>query len=379
MRQSRLYTANFESEHWEHAHSPTVVSILDQAFDYLALRRFQDAEHVVMPYLSWPMSLGQRLRLLFIRANAAHQREDYQQAAILLEEAISICTDLEGQGELAQLALVSAEAHHALQEFSQAARIAGKGLDAWTGLARSTDPADITMEIDLRDRYSLELFLVGHYDDALKQCYKASALTRSQAASRETALAAAALDWTLALLHRWHGNYKLARQHVLAALPIYIQWGHPDELARLRVVVADISLDLIMPVGTGIPRHYREDLLAQARLCLAQALGAMTDDPAGMCMAELAEARLSRALAMNEDRVAKLESLGQVAEQLHDLPLLAQVYTALGDEFGSSGEAERESQFNCYRRALGVAEASQAPAYSVWARRGLLLEAEFAP
>src|SRR5215469_3168089 len=147
MRRSRLDTANFESEHWEHAHSPTFVSILGQAFALLSRRRFQDAERVVMPYLSWPMSLGQRLRLLFIRANAAHQREDYQQAIALLEEAIAICTHLEGQGELAQLALVSAEALHAVQEFGQAAQVAGQGLDAWMGLERSSDPADITMEI----------------------------------------------------------------------------------------------------------------------------------------------------------------------------------------------------------------------------------------
>jgi hypothetical protein len=144
------------------------------------------------------------------------------------------------------------------------------------------------------------------------------------------------------------------------------------------VVVADIGLDLIMPVGTGIPRHYREDVLEQARLCLAEALGGLTGDPAGECMALLAQARLSRALGINENRAGNLESLGHVAEHLHDLPLLAQVYTALGDEFASSGESARESQFNCYRRALGVAESSEAPAYSVWARRALLYGAEFA-
>jgi tetratricopeptide (TPR) repeat protein len=377
MRLSRLDTANLPSEHWEHAHSPSFAGVLSSAYGYLALGQFDEAEHLVTPYVTWPMSVAQRLRLLFILAASAQDHQDYKQAIAFIEEAMALCVALDGRAEFAQLALLGAEAHHNLQRFANAAFIAGEGLSAWLDLKVSNNPTDLNLEIDLRDRYSLELFLLGRYEDALTQSYRAFTLAKSQPATRQTALRAAGLDWTIALLQRWRGNYKLAQQHILSSLAIYERLGSPNELSRLRIVAADITLDMLVPLGVGIPYHYREDLIQLAHLYITQALNAITVDPAAKCMGLLAKARFSRTLSMNEGRFTQLESLGHVAEQLYDLPLLAQVYTALGDEFGAAGKAETESQLNCYRRALGVVEASQAPAYSVWPRRALLRQEEF--
>lgn len=375
-RLSRLDTPGLAPEHSEHAHSPTFAAVLDRAYAHLTEGGYTDAEQLVAPYRLWPMSASQRLRQLFIFATAAHQRDDFPGSIDYLEEAMALSTGLEAQAEFAELSLLCAEAHHSLQAFGAAARVAGLGLDAWLGLGSGSDPADVNLEIDLRDRYSLELFLLGRYVEALGQCYAAQILAQSQPESRLTSLRAAGVDWTLALLHRWRGNYQLAERHVLAAAPIYERWGSLDELSRLRIVAADISLDMMVPMGGGIAYQYREDLIPRTQVSLTQALAGTASDLAARCMALLAKARLSRVLALNEDRLATIESIGMVAERLQDLPLLAQVYTALGDEFAAAGTSELESQLNCYRRALGVAESSGVGAYGVWARRGLLRHEE---
>jgi tetratricopeptide (TPR) repeat protein len=376
MRRSRLDRPDLAPDHWEHAHSPTFAVILQRAYVHMADRDFTGAEQLVAPCRLWPIAMSQRLRQLFILATAAHQRGDFSRSIAYLEEAMALSMCLEAPAEYAQLSLLCAEAHHSLQAFDDAAKVAGLGLDAWLDLGPGSDPADLSLEIDLRDRYSIELFLLGRYEQALGQCYAAQILIHSQPMSRQTALRAAAVDWTLALLHRWRGNYQLAERHVLTSAPIYERWGSLEELARLRIVAADISLDMMVPMGGGSADHFRADLIPRTQVSLTQAVAAASSDPAARGMAILAQTRLSRALALGEDRLARIESIGKLAEQLQDLPLLTQVYTTLGDEFGASGTSETESQRNCYRRALGVAESCGVGAYGVWARRGLLRHEE---
>lgn len=380
MRQSRLDLPDQTSENSEHAHSPTLASVLSSAYLELARGAFENAGRLVLPYRGWPMAAAQRLRLLFILATASQHRQDYVNTISICEEAIAICASSDWYVETAQLALVCAEAHHELQQFAAAGAVAAKGLSAWLALDPSRAAADVRLEIDLRDRFSLELFLLGQYTDALQQAGAARRLAGSLPSSRRAALRAAGLDWTLALLHRWSGDWGHAQRQIRSTLATYERFGSSGELARLRIVVADITLDALAPLGVGIARHYREDLIQHARTQLTLVLdtiGAGALDPAARCMALLAHARLNRALGVNEDRLTLLESIGHQAERLHDLPLLGQVYTALGDEFGSMGRLAAESQKNCYRRALGVVEGSQAPAYGAWPLRGLLRESEY--
>ncbi len=382
MRLSRLDMPDHPSEHGgEHAHSPTFAVVLSAAYARLAQGAFDDAARLVAPYRSWPMAQTQWLRQLFIQASSAHHRHEYRRAIAFCEEAMALCEMLDWLAEYAQVALICAEAYHELQLFDLAATVAVNGLSAWVALGSSSEACDLSLEIDLRDRFSVELFLIGQYEDASQQARTALRLTRALPATRQAILRAAGLEWTIALLHRWRSDTSRARRDILAALETYEQLGTPGELARIRTVVADIALDALMPLGVGIAYHHQEEFVQLARMQLVLALGGMEDagniDQSGRCMALLAHARLSRVLGVNEDRFALLESVGQVATRLHDLPLLSQVYTALGDEFGAAGRAEAEAQRNCYRRALAVVEGSHAPAYGTWARRGLLREAEY--
>jgi tetratricopeptide (TPR) repeat protein len=375
MRQSRLDQPAHPMEHFEHADSPSFAAALTLAYEHLIRGAYDEAERLVTPFLNVPMSLSQRVRHWFIMASAAHHRWDHHRAIEFCEQALAICEAQDWHAEFAQLALLCAEAYHDRQLFGPAAAIADTGLSAWLTLRPPYDAQDRSFEVDLRDRLSLELFLLGHYAEALRQAMRAHRLTQGLPASRHSALRAAGLDWTIALLHRWRGDTRRARQHMLSALATYEGLGSPNDLVRARVVIADIALDALAPLGVGITHHYREDLiqLAQTNLALAvQDDQVSRADPTGRAMAQLAMVRFSRALGMNTERFSALEAVGHVANALHDLPLLGQVYLALGDEFGAAGQAEEASQLNCYRRALGVIEGSHAPAYGAWALRALL-------
>lgn len=358
----------------EQAHSPTIAHVLVRVYERLAAGEYDEAERLMFPYRGWPMAETQHARALFIQASAACKRQHYRSVIECCDEALALCYAREWRVEFAQLALLCAEAHHNLQLFTPAAELAGAGLDAWLSVGPSDDTRDLALEIDLRDRLSVELFLLGRFADALQHTRLARRLTHALPASRSAALRAAGLGWTNALVQRWRGDAHGARRQILAILPTYEHLGSPDELARLRIVVADIALDALAPLGRGIVHHYRDDIvhLAQRNLSLArETIDARGVDPAARAMALLAQMRLGRTLGTNEDRFPLLESIGRLAEQWHDLPLLGQVYTALGDEFGAAGRTEVESQLSCYRRALGVIEGSHTPAYGVWARRGL--------
>jgi tetratricopeptide (TPR) repeat protein len=384
-RPSLLDVADRLSEHsHEHAHSPTLALLLSQAYKRLAARDYNGAECVLAPYLAWPMAQPQQLRVRYLQASAARHRRQYHTVIACCEEAIVLCQMREWRVEYAQLALLCAEAYHNLGRFSLAAVVAAEGLAAWLSLGPSHDqgPHDLTLEVDLRDRLSVDLFLLGEFPEALQHARLARHLTYALPATPAAALRVGGLEWTMALVQRWRGAAHDARQQILSILPTYERFGAPDELARLRIVAADIALDALAPLGQGIAHHYRDDLVRVATTNLALARETIEErnmDPSARAMARLAQTRLSRLLGANEDRVAHLEALGRFAEQTQDLPLLGQVYTALGDEFGAAGRAEVESQLSCYRRAVGVIAGSETPAYGVWAHRGLLWEAEGRP
>lgn len=378
---SRFDVPDQDSEHGEeHAHSPTFAAILTHAYEYLAQKAFDNVERVISTPTAWPIAYTQNVRRLFVLARVAHHREEYAKAAAFYEEAMALCEARNWLVEFARLAIWRAEAYHELQLFGPAADVAESGLDAWLVLRRGSEAVDISFETELRDRLSVEQFLLGEYESALQQTRAALRGVQTLPAAEQAALRAADLEWTIALLHRWRNDTRNARRQILSALKTYESLGSADALARLRIVVADIALDALIPLGSGIAYHYREDLVRLARTQLTLARDSIEEagnsDQAGRCMCLLAQARLSRALGEDENRLALIESVGRVAERLHDLPLIGQVYTALGDEFGALGRTGKESQRNCYRRALGVIEASYAPAYGAWARRGLLHDAE---
>ncbi|HZC79914.1 MAG TPA: hypothetical protein VE258_19320, partial [Ktedonobacterales bacterium] len=208
-RPSLLDVADRRSEHGhEHAHSPTLAFVLSQAYHAMAAGDYAGAERVLTSYLSWPMAQTQHLRALYLRASAARQRRAYDMVIACCEEAIVHCQRRDWRVEYAQLALLCAEAYHNPGRFALAAVVAAEGLAAWLSLGPTLtldpdpDPRDLTLEVDLRDRLSVDLFLLGKFPEALQHARLARHLTHAVPATPTAALRAGGLEWTMALVQR---------------------------------------------------------------------------------------------------------------------------------------------------------------------------------
>jgi hypothetical protein len=93
-------------------------------------------------------------------------------------------------------------------------------------------------------------------------------------------------------------------------------------------------------------------------------------DMPGEFMAGLAHIRLLRAKTNSEfDRRTILEGMIQQTNDVEQLTLRGQAYTALGDEFLYQNELDGAA--TCYRNALTMLDKADIPAYAIYPRRAL--------
>lgn len=195
----------------------------------------------------------------------------------------------------------------------------------------------------------------------------------------KSALRAAGLEWTVALVHRWQGDAAGGLTHALNAFRVYDETDQTGALARLRIVIADILLDLSTGMDEGRLNETRNSMLSSVGGHVLHALihTRTMNDRAGEGMAKLAYTRYNRAVHGNEDRLGVIASVERMAEEIGGINLLGQVHTARGDEFSALGEAGSARQ--CYTQALDVFAKSDARALAIWPRRALLRDAEQRP
>ncbi len=158
---------------------------------------------------------------------------------------------------------------------------------------------------------------------------------------------------------------------------MYAVHGSLIAVARLRIVLADIALDLAMP-SDAPPNRYRprDGMLAMAEPHMLHALAAtrVSDDAAGEGLALLAYARYCQLSGKLGEALHVLDCVESIAFKLHDVPLLSQVHTGRGAAFATHGD--EESSLACFRATLDVLHGSSAIAYAKWARRALRLAEE---
>ncbi len=353
-------------------HSSDVAAALKAAYDFLARRQYAEAGDALEPVRGDPMSDRQRLRVAYILAQAAHDRDDYNDAAGILEDAIDLAESIEAFDEYAQLAHLLAVQYDYMSQWALGAQASTAALAAWQSrshLHLSTpvpDPLDLAFEVDLRDRLAIELFNLARLDEAVAHLQIAFALTPS---IPDSALRAAGLQWTLALVERWRGHPLRAREHIRAAFDAYYAAGDRAELPRLQIVAADIGLDLAAGISSGGAFESRDaalDFVARHLLPSVAETSALGDDRSH-CRSLLTYARYQRLAAHNTDRIAVIESVGRTARRLSDDQLVGMYFTELGDELAHLGS--REEAKAVYQLAMATFERTQAPALGVWAQR----------
>lgn len=366
------------SEQSEHAHSPTVAVALTDAYARLALNRYDEAEQRILPYEHWPISKRQRMRIYYVRAMARIHLRHPNTALAFLDEALHEALSLDELGACAQLAYLQGATYHESSDFTHAAIACDLALSAWEAFLADSGPLDepdTAFTIDILDVLGMAAFLLGRYNDARTHLQLARRLIPLLPAPR-SALRAAGLEWTVALVHRWQGDAAQALTHSLNAFRVYDETDQTGELARLRIVIADVLMDLCANMGKGRLNETRNNMLGSVGEHVLHALAhtSATNDHAGKGMALLTYVRYNRAISGNEDRLSVIASVERMAGEIGDMNLLGQVHTARGDEFSALGEAGSARQ--CYVQALDVFAKSDAAALAIWPRRALWRDSE---
>ncbi len=289
----------------------------------------------------------------------------------LRDLAIEAAIEREDWYPIADLAMHQVYSHHELQCFESARDYAELTLDA-CHMTELRTSAIRKLELDALDMSALEHFYLGEFGQAASHIASAAELARLDPFHPRVL---ARIEWTAALIDRWRGDAFAALHHALNSLEIFSPLDSPLNVARLRIVIADIALDIAASFTPQYGDTHTEFIeLAAANLAKSMKSGTMQEDVAGRALADIAYIRLSRLVNANEDRLALLEHIGAVAQRLGDLPLLGQVETSVGDELayqGYMGAACKQ-----YDHAVKLLKQSDARVLAIWPQRSLLRHKE---
>jgi len=375
MLPSRLARPDFPSEHWEHAHSPSVARALRAAWPLVKCGSFQLAQARIARVRDWPMSLGQRLRILFIDGLAARACDQYKASIDLFDEALALALRLDASDDIALLAAELAMSCYFAQRFADAVIASGLGLRALVSLPRSTSLFSVPLALELRHRLGICLVHFGESFEGRHHLFAAYRLAQALPDEPTIALKLGGICWDTAFMHRIAGDLTSARFYAEQGLPLLAAHGSPRAYARLQLVLANILLDRVAPNASPTPLPGQTDLLvrAQTLVCTAHGLLSGSSDPTGRALAFLAQSRLTRLQGIPFDHVGAFELIEHVAREFDDYPLLAKLYTARAYEFLASSETE--TAIWSLRQARAIFEAHQA-AESVFAFRLLRVSEE---
>jgi tetratricopeptide (TPR) repeat protein len=229
-------------------------------------------------------------------------------------------------------------------------------------------------ELRLASLCALQSFHQGRFASAHDHLQAALRLADAD----QPSLLTAGVYWTASLVDQWVNEPRLALEHALIAFTVYEKLGSSIESARLRLQIANIAMDGAQSADASNACQLRDDYvhIARTHLEYARPQPGSPYTPAVDGIFCLAYVRYSRLTGVNEDRARLIASVIDWAKQAHDLPVYGQALTGLGDELAwQDGASERA--FNCYRRAVDVLLASEAPAYAVWPFRPLKQDWEF--
>jgi tetratricopeptide (TPR) repeat protein len=350
-------------------YSRPAAAILLDAYDRVKRRAYDEALAYAARLADMPMSVEQRQRARYVSALAAVGLERLDTATQGLLDALETAAEEEDVEAVATLASFTAQVQHELQRCEDAAEYLDISLDAYRSLPADQRRQRASEELVLLAKLAAHRFMSAAYTDAMATAEEARLLARSVPnCSRQLG----EIEWTTALLYRWNGSVHAALEHALEAYRIYRSLDLPGVLARLRIVLADILLDLAVRYLADGDQEALHSTLAQARPHILEALAqtSIFDDGGGQGMALLAYARYQRLTTPGTSARDAIWAAEQIALQTKDWALLGSAYTAYGDELAAEGRIDEARE--AYTRALSALEQTQAPALSKWPRSALM-------
>lgn len=368
-----------DDPHWrsDPAYSPAVAQALTAAYTHLRgsrhLGHFRLADECLRPLVGVQMAAWQRMSLCYVLAITSGAVSDYTQALRWLDDALSAATQVNSPSDLALLLFLRGGINRAISRLSRAAADFRDSLALVHELREHEHAVDPAFEVELLSVLAGFEFYLAQYETAEQRLQKARNLA---ALVPRHGIEAATIEWIQALLFRLRGQPELALRPAAAAAEVYMDRGSPASAARIQTVLAGIGLDLAERFSRGTDRG-AFITLAQPHVQLAADLAHEAGDEIGAALARLAGVRFSRLNGHNEDRVATIEQIIQLASRISDQALVAQGWTALGDELAAQGKTEQG--LTSYRTVLAVLEGSDIPTLGVEARRALLRSGEMTP
>lgn len=360
-------------------YSPTVAAALRGAYRSLRLTSGRlDAQAWAHQHLSaclrLPMSLRQRMRAHYVLGMSFAAVGDVSKALGCLDEVLELATRLRDFYAYAECAYLCGSVLRATSHGMAAASYLTRALEALRGVNADTGMSlDPALEVDILLSLSGQEFLLAQFQSA---AYYLTEARQHLHATRDQFRQSATIEWIVALLDRWRGSPASALPHALAAADMLAKVDSPASYGRIQTIVADVILDLAetMPDASYAKTNYL--LLAEPHVEQALALARVHDarDEGGEALARLAYVRYSRLNGTSNDRPQAIAEIVQLAERTHDMPLLGQAMTCMGNELASRGEEERA--MHCYRAALDVLAEHEVPVLGIWPRRALLIASE---
>jgi tetratricopeptide (TPR) repeat protein len=310
----------------------------------------------VAALLNSPMCARQRARarLLFARAHEADGA--YEEAIRSVDWALDAAAWGHVREDLVDLLLYRAKLERARLRYAAAVDDVRAALELLRERVGFDDELiDPSLRLELFAQLASYHFYTGDFPEAENVIRQARPLiTRVP----ERALDAATITWTQARLHRLRGEPERAFSLLPQVAAIYAENAPPFSQAVLAAFTGELLMDFVECLeGSHLDR--RAFLLDQARsfITTADRLACQIHHLGSQCLAELASIRWGRLRGENRERINRIELVIQFARWLDDHALLAQGFTALGDELGSQGQQSGAS--GCYRQTLGLLDGSE--------------------
>jgi len=281
--------------------------------------------------------------------------------------AFDLADHMHDEGALVDLLYHRGVAFRRISEFHAAADDLALCLRILREHAGDADSLDAAFELDVLARLAGFEQTLGHFELATQHLAEARRLMRL---APEAQLEQATVSWLAALLDRLRNRPFRALDSALTATRVYERLGDAASSTRIRYLAAEISLDVAerfcQPNFPAAPYF----AIADREITSAIEQSRTSNDPYGVELALLAQARLHRLRRDNVNTQVQIERVICMARRLNDVTLLAQARSTLAEELLARGEVT--SGLTMCRKVLDTLQWVQAPALGIPARRHLL-------
>ena len=367
---SSLFVADLPEWRTLRFYNRLVAARLRRAYSHIASRPTQlvnyfKAHGLARDCIGAPAAAPQKLRLMWILAQAHAAVDDPKVALYWIDDAIELAVNLEDISALADLHYLRGNIHHQMLHCREACTDLDECLNSLHYHGAMPDRQQLVFEAQVNTQIGSLHVLLGNMAQAQARFDIARHLLRNVPRHR--------LEWITveqaeAHLHRLGGRPDLARVPAMVAADTYKARGDLRSAARLYSFTAEVELDWAeyIPVGTV---HGSLMQVAQRHIDAALECAERAGDENAKGLAIIPRVRVSRMLGKPSPGIAELEQVATLGRQTGSIALEAQALTAMAQAYAA--QKNPEAAIDRYRRVLETLKGSDLLSLAVEARWAL--------